>query len=173
MSRRHSAEGRLTHSRVRTLLSYSRSTGAFTWRVSRGSRAPMGGVAGSRHAGGYRQVRVDGRVVLAHRLAHFYVKGAGPEDEIDHRNGDRSNNRWRNLRPATSGQNGQNCALRKDNRSGLRGVGWHSGRQQWRARIREGGTVHNLGWFNDPAPASVAYLVAKVGLHTFQPVPRD
>jgi len=32
--------------------------------------------------------------------------------------------------------------------SGVKGVGWHNGRQQYRARITVDGKKLNLGWFN-------------------------
>lgn len=169
--RRSAAESDLSLNRVRALLAYDRKTGRLMWKVSHGNRR-AGQVAGSRHSQGYVQVRLDGHVVLAHRLIVFVVKGEWPEHEVDHRDGKRTNNRWRNLRPATSGENKQNACIRRDSRSGLLGVGWHSSRQEWRARIRVNNREKHLGWFKSRLSAHRAYLKAKREMHLFQPIPR-
>ena len=41
-----------------------------------------------------------------------------------------------------------NRGLQKNNTSGYSGVSYHSGKQQWRARIKVGGKEIHLGWFD-------------------------
>lgn len=52
-----------------------------------------------------------GKKYLAHRLAYFYVTGKWPPHQIDHRDGNKANNKWRNIRPATSTENKGNIGL--------------------------------------------------------------
>ncbi|WP_395444039.1 HNH endonuclease signature motif containing protein [Caulobacter sp. UC70_42] len=59
---------------------------------------------------------------MAHRLAWLLTHGEWPEHEIDHINGDRSDNRLVNLRPATRQQNMINRRMHKSNKLGVKGV---------------------------------------------------
>ena len=93
----------LTADRLRQLLDYEPATGVFTWKVNR-SIVKAGQKAGvNPHGGdGYPRIGVDGQQCLAHRLAWLHVHGRFPDDEIDHINGIRSDNRLSNLREATT-----------------------------------------------------------------------
>jgi hypothetical protein len=93
---------RVTRARLRKLLHYDRDTGEFRWlkRVSRSIQP--GDIAGTVDRQGYRKIMINGRICPAHHLAWFYIKGKWCRLMIDHRDGNRSNNRWKNLRPATS-----------------------------------------------------------------------
>lgn len=107
--------------------------------------------------------------VLLHRAAWLLRTGRWPEFEIDHENGNRADNRWRNLRSATRGQNRQNLSPR--GKSGhLRGCTPYY--QKWKAQIRVGGTHHYLGLFDTEEQAHAAYCEAKKRLHPFNPVQR-
>ena len=63
------------------------------------------------------------------------LKGSLPE-QIDHIDGNRSNNRIENLRPANSSQNACNRKKSSINTSGIKGVHWHKQSKKWRARIK-------------------------------------
>lgn len=159
-------------SRLRELLKYDPATGVFTWRERRGPRV-AGAQAGSvKNAKGYRYIRLDGALHFEHRLAWLYETGEWPAEEIDHINGDASDNRIENLREATRGQNAQNLAMSPKNTSGYRGVCWDPVNGKWCAQIHAGRHV-KLGRFDTLEAANSAYLKAKQKLHTFQPVPRD
>lgn len=161
----------VTGERLRELLHYDPETGVFTWRVG-GRRARLGEAAGCVETCGYLRITIDGRQYYAHRLAWLYVTGAWPADQLDHRDGDRTNNRFDNLREATHAENGQNRTTQKNNTSGFAGVHWHLGDRRWHARIRVGGRRVHLGSFDTPEEAHAAYIEAKARLHDFQPVPR-
>ena len=160
----------LSQSRLRSLLHYDPSTGVFTRRVSTNNRVKPGDIAGSKDMAGYSKIMVNNKLYKAHRLAWFYVHGAWPCRELDHINGDRSDNRLCNLREATSAENKQNIKARADNKVGYLGVSPY--RSKYQARIRVDGTQIYLGNFDTPEQAHQAYLAAKAKLHKFQPTPR-
>lgn len=163
----------LTAERLREALHYDHETGVFTWRSRTSNRVKIGDIAGAIDLNGYRLIGVDGRLYKAHRLAWLYVYGRWPVKQIDHINGVRDDNRFANLREATSGENHQNITRRSDNTSGFIGVTWHRQNMKWMAQIRVDGRYHYLGCFNTSEEANAAYLKAKADLHTFQPVPRE
>lgn len=70
---------------------------------------------------------------------------------VDHKHGKETHNdnRKSNLRIATFVQNGQNKALRKDNKTGVTGVNWHEQAQMWVARIGVNNKRIILGFFKD------------------------
>jgi len=159
------AAANLTVARLRELLDYDQATGVFTWRVNR-RRAKAGAVAGSAYPSGYIRIKIDRHEHLAHRLCWLYVTEAWPSSQIDHRDGNRSNNRFANLREATRSVNTQNQRrAQSSNRSGLLGVRRsHSG---WRATIRIPGEQRqqHLGVFDTKEDAHAAYLTAKRQWH--------
>ena len=100
---------------------------------------------------GYPATAVDGRKT---RL-HVFLLGAG----VDHRDGDKLNNRRENLRKCSPAQNAWNSSRRGTNRSGFKGVDlYRDGR--WRARIRAHGKVTFLGYFETAKEAARAYDAA-------------
>ena len=147
---------RLTAERLRELLHYSPETGLFYWRVSRKGIA-AGTEAGTSHVGGYRLICIDRIGHYAHRLAWLYVHGEHPSKEIDHRNGNPSDNRIANLRQSSRAQGARNVARRR-NRSGFKGV-YRCGRK-WKAQIDVNGRKVYLGVFSTPEEAAEAYDTA-------------
>lgn len=76
---------------------------------------------------------------------------------IDHADRDTLNDQQSNLRLATRAQQAQNHGLRKDNKSGYRGVYWYQPTECWRSMIKVSGQVVHLGYFADPAVAARAF----------------
>lgn len=163
----------LTAARLRELLSYDPETGIFRRLVSTSRNAKAGDVAGGLNSEGYVRISVDGRSYRAHRLAWFYVHGTWPADQLDHRNGVRTDNWIKNLREATNAQNQQNYGIPKHNRSGHVGVSWHKGHRKWLARIKLGGHQRYIGSFKDISDAVTAYAAAKEKLHQYNPTVRE
>lgn len=157
----------LTAERLRELLSYDSETGVFL-RVARTSnRIKAGDKAGTRRPDGYLKVSVDGHQFLAHRLAWFYVHGFWPQHQIDHINGDRSDNRIANLRdvPPTLNQQNQRRAHSRNASSGLLGASWDRRKAKWVAQMSCGKASKHIGYFNTKDEAAAAYLTAKRRLH--------
>lgn len=147
----------LTAERLRTLLHYCPETGAFRWLVSNSARRPAGSAAGELKPSGYILIGINGWRYRAHRLAWLYVTGEWPQVQIDHRDNDRSNNKWLNLRPADNAQNQANAKRPKNNTSGFKGVFWNKQRQKWAAKINPDRRQVHLGFFADPKEAHAAY----------------
>jgi HNH endonuclease/AP2 domain len=145
--------------RVREALHYDPETGVFTWRINKG-KMRAGAVAGGLGAKGYWQIGVDNVRYYGHHLAWLYMKDELPHSLIDHKDANRTNNQWRNLRVATIAQNAQNGVIRPSNKSGRKGVSWHRGCGKWQTHIRINGKSVYLGLFDDLELAHQAYASA-------------
>ena len=139
--------------------------GDFVWkkRPPHAQRAKVGEVAGSVDEAGYRIIctRINGKrtFIGAHRLAFLVHHGWLPV-EVDHWDTDKSNNRISNLREATRSQNMGNQGVRKNNKTGFNGVGWHNRDQTYYAAITANGKRIHLGYFDCPIEAAKAYDAA-------------
>jgi len=103
--------------------------------------------------------------VPAHMLAWLIVYGEWPNGQIDHINGDRLDNRIKNLRVVTQQQNAFNRVLYKNNSSGVKGVSWSIAQQAWHAQIRVTGKRIHLGFFKSKNDAANAYAAASAKFH--------
>lgn len=153
----------LTHKRLKEVLSYNKTTGLFKWKIAINPRAPKGAIAGrNSFTWGYRVINVDNVSYRAARLVWFYVHGKWPDGVVDHINGNRQDDRIRNLRDVSQRTNTQN--LRKpmrNNTSGYLGVSWNKGKQKWKAEIRLNGRKTFLGYYATAEEASAVYLSTK------------
>ncbi|REC53831.1 HNH endonuclease [Rhodosalinus sediminis] len=156
---------------LRDLIHYDPDTGQLTWKARRPvnfthcKRDPAwvcriwnakyeGRPAFGRREHGYIAGRVFGAHVYAHQVAFAIMTGQWPEAQIDHVNGRRSDNRWRNLRPTDSAQNARNTAISRSNSSGVVGVSWNREKRRWWAYIHPAkGRRHLLGSFRSKADA--------------------
>jgi hypothetical protein len=131
-------EGRgkmLSQERVRELLDYNPETGELVWKVSTGSRARVGAPAGALRPDGYKATMIDKRLCLNHRLIWFYTHGYFSENQIDHVNRDKSDNRLSNLREVSHSCNIRNSKQLATNTSGVQGVWWHREGRKWCTEI--------------------------------------
>lgn len=155
----------LTQEKLRELVEYDPGTGDFTRLVSVSPRALAGRKCGDIDGKGYVRLRVDGARYLAHRLVWFYIYGAWPENEIDHINGDRTDNRLVNLREATRAQNAWNARGWRKSASGLKGVSKSCGEGRWRARALLNGKEKQIGTYSTREEAEKAYLATAIEAH--------
>lgn len=146
-----------TKKRVEEVLDYNPDTGVFI-RISSGAEIK------ANRTDGYRSVGIDGKIYLCHRLA-FLIMGQDVPEFVDHINGDRGDNSWCNLRPATKSLNGCNSKIPSSNTSGVKGVTWHKGSQKWMARIKLGGKTTHLGRFTKLSDAEEVVRMAREDLH--------
>lgn len=112
-------------------------------------------------------ITVDGREIhcMGHRVAWALHTGNWPDGEIDHRDGERGNNRFTNLREASHQQNQWNKGRMNTNRSGFKGVHKHAQNGNWIAQIRVAGSTKHLGCFDTAEKASHAYQQASLKHH--------
>ncbi len=82
----------------------------------------------------------------AHRVAFALMTGRWPQDQTDHKNRNKTDNRWDNLREANNSQNNVNRALQRNNTSGFCGVDLVDN-NRWRARLKVDGKRYTLGQF--------------------------
>lgn len=153
------AKAGLTQEALKDEVAYNPDTGIFTRTVSRGN-VRAGAVVGTSDGQGYIRIQVCGARHRAHRLAWLYVYGNFPNAEIDHINGDKSDNRIANLRLATTLENCRNRPIRSDNKVGLKGVSFHSGTGKFRAKISFCGKERSLGLYPTKEEAHAVYVAA-------------
>jgi hypothetical protein len=108
---------------------------------------------------------IDGLNQYAHRLAWLWMIGEWPAEEIDHIDGNPLNNRWKNLRLATRGENQFNRGADYTNTSGYKGVTYHKQCRKWVARIGHKRKSYHLGLFETAKTAHAAYCEAAIRLH--------
>lgn len=162
---------KITHKLLTELVSYSKTTGIFKWKVARRSRGGLtkvGDPVGHLGQAGYVRIILCGREYMAHRLAWFYVNGTWPQLEIDHKNGVRHDNRYKNLRDVSAFTNQQNRRNAASNaKSGLLGAWPASNGKGWRSSIAvDGGKPVFLGYFATAEAAHAAYVKAKRKHHS-------
>jgi hypothetical protein len=144
---------------------YDPETGIFIWKKVHHTNAKLlGRAAGTRRKNNYIFVGVPGFGQLgAHRLAWIYMHGLTIGGaEIDHIDGNPSNNAIANLRLATSSEQKRNKKVQSNNRCGLKGAFYHACRpgKKWRSQIKVGDRLIFLGYFNTAEEAHAAYGVA-------------
>lgn len=145
--------------RLRELLEYDPATGDLIWRVSRGNGV-RGAVAGRvRASDGYRDLGIERKYYMAHRIVWALCKGEMPDGILDHIDGDRLNNRIENLRLSDNSLNQANAKPRR-NSSGLKGVTWQKSNKKWQASIKVRGKSIYLGSYDTPEEAHQKYIEA-------------
>lgn len=166
----------MTQARARELFNYDPLTGVLVWRHRPLSEFPderawriwntrfANHSAGYARRDGYHSVMVDYRRHLAHRIAWLYTYGVLPIGEIDHINGDPSDNRIANLRDVDKQGNARNAHRNVTNTSGVTGVRFCSIRQKWNAYIKRDNRMINLGRFETKSEAVVARKAAEKAL---------
>lgn len=169
----------MTPETLRNLLDYNPKTGRLTWR-KRPAEMFLEGTRSrewacnkwnTRYAGkeaftairntGYLHGRVFDTGYQAHRVAWAIYFGEWPNGEVDHVNGDRTDNRIINLRDIPKAENQRNMKRSRANKSGVCGVAKVGNR--WRAYI----AGKQLGTFKTLSEAAAVRKLAeaKAGFH--------
>lgn len=93
---------------------------------------------------------------------HRVVINAPDNMQVDHKFGDKLDNRKKNLRLCTASQNQGNSATGKNNTSGYKGVVWHKKAGKWRGKIGIRGKSIHLGLFETAIEAAKTYNAASL-----------
>lgn len=165
---------------LRQLLRYEPETGKLFWLPRGAGMFPKPESAkgwNARFAGaeafatdngeGYMAGRINGKSLKAHRVVWALVHGEWPSGEIDHINGNPSDNRISNLRDVDRTENVRNSKRGKNNTSGVNGVGFDKRRSQWIAHICHKAKRIHIGSFltKDAALAARKAAEADLGYH--------
>lgn len=156
---------------LREALHYDSTAGTLTWRARPRHhflRDQDHSLWNNRFAGieafcgidgdGYRFGLINRKRYSAHRVIWAIVQGVWPTSEIDHKNGNRDDNRLENLRECSSRQNKANTRLYRS-RTGLKGA-FHKTAGSFQAAIRIDGKKTYLGSFPTAEEAHAAYACA-------------
>lgn len=167
-----------TPDELRQLLDYDPEAGVLVWRErplemfrrrgdwKRWNTCFAGRTAGARGGYGYIAFQVFGQHFLAHRVAWAIAHGAWPEGDIDHINGDGTDNRIVNLRSVSHAVNLRNMRRPSHNTSGVVGVYQHPN-GKFRALIGSKKNRVHLGYFDaiEDAIAARKTAEARMGYH--------
>lgn len=113
---------------------------------------------------GYSTVCLDGVAIPLHRIIYKMFNGDFVGD-IDHIDGNPSNNRIENLRISTSSQNQRNVGIRKDNTSGVKNVSYDKSKNSWKVRLFVDGKNKIIGDFKDLELAELVAFEARTKFH--------
>lgn len=146
----------ITQDYLKSILEYDPETGLFKWIKAR-PKIKVGDIAGGLDDAGYIRINIDGLKYRAHRLAIFYMTGEWPPDHTDHKDLNRANNKWDNIRVATRTENFGNQTKYKSNKSGIKGVCWDRDANKWLAQIQINNKKIKLGRYSNIDDAAEAY----------------
>jgi hypothetical protein len=150
-----------TQERLRELFDYDEHTGRLTWRcrddIDPGFNGRFAGKLAGAQSGMAWRVMVDHRQLAYHRVIWKLVYGSEPPPEIDHINGNTSDNRLCNLRAANRWLNAKNRGDTKGRKlpKGVRKCGG-----VYQASIRHNGANKSLGYYSTVELAQAAYVIA-------------
>lgn len=139
---------KLDQETILDLLKYNPKTGQFFWnkRNRKYFKCERSfNIWNSRYSGkecflttdnlGRKTTSIFNKPYRAHIIAFLYMTGRWPKEEIDHEDGNPSNNKWENLVEVSHSDNMKNLKIRKDNTSGHQGISWDKSRKKWKVQV--------------------------------------
>ncbi|MGY0156362.1 HNH endonuclease signature motif containing protein [Edwardsiella tarda] len=144
------------------LFTYCKQTGVLIYKKKCGRKMP-GQIAGSTNKNKYINLGIQNKRYYAHRVIWEMHNGPIPDNyQVDHINGNKSDNRIDNLRIVKNCDNAKNQKRKETNRSGMTGVSWDTQTQRWRAHITVDGKMKSLGRYEDKLEALAARKRAEI-----------
>lgn len=138
-------------------LRYEKDSGLLLWTCEGGFNRNTNEPAGTVLGDGYKAISTTFGVLKVHRICWYLFYEEWPTDQIDHADGDKTNNKISNLRSVTSQQNSFNTRPHKDGSSRYKGVTWNKRNSKWVSRICKDGKTKFIGHYIDEVDAAKAY----------------
>lgn len=142
-----------TAERIESKIERDPATGCWLWQ-------------GHINPGGYGRLCVNAQYIYAHRVSYeLFVAPIPAGMHIDHKCHVKKCVNPYHLRVCTDSENSRNIPITKRNKSGFKGVSWHTKRSKWRATIRTLGKYSHLGYFDTPEEAYAVYCREAITRH--------
>ncbi len=138
---------KLTQTTVTEL--FEHRNGQLIWKKNLRGPAKKGTVAGWLGSNGYFKVGVNGSEEYVHRIIWLLHHGYLPENNLDHIDRNKTNNKIENLREASQSCNMRNYGNKQHNKTGVNGVCWKERYKKWHANIVITGTQIHLGYYKN------------------------
>lgn len=123
---------------------------------------------------GYGFFSIGRNSYLVHRLAYEFAVGPIPAGMmVDHTCRNRRCVNPAHLRAVSNKQNQENAGLRRDNKSGVRGVSWNPRKQKWSAGVCHHGRRVHIGSYTSLADAEAAVIAKRNELFTHNDADRN
>lgn len=139
--------------------------GHLWWIKPTARRTKIGDKAGTDNYTGYRNCRFFTKLYREHRLIWLYHYGVWPDQQLDHINGVKSDNRIENLRKCTNQQNSFNKKSNSSSSSSYKGVHWKKRDKVWVAQYTLNGKITWIGSFETEQEAAEAYRKTTESFH--------
>lgn len=139
----------ITQDQVKRLFDYDDS-GNLIWKIRPNSKVSIGDIVGTLNKKiGYLYTRVSGHIIAVHRIIFLWHYGYLPENDIDHIDKNRLNNKIENLREISRVCNSRNCNVSKNNKSGISGVSYNTKRDRYCVSITVNYKQYSIGSITD------------------------
>jgi len=155
----------ITQKELKEILEYNPKTGIFTCRIPTSNKYRVGDILGTSDIKGYAIISIYNKKYRAHRLAFLYMKGYFPENDVDHKDRVKWNNKWNNLRESSRQCNMRNKSVQINNKSGISGVYFNKREQRWISRINVSGKSIFIGGYKNFNDAVLARWKKEVELN--------
>jgi len=155
---------KLTQEYLKEIIDYNPETGIMTNKKTRSSNAVAGKIINcSTSTKKYGRVTINKKTYRLHRLIWFYMYGKWPKNEIDHINGNTSDNKLCNLRECSRQENIFNRKSTKGSSSKYKGVSLKN--NKWIVQIQINKINKYIGSFSNKVEAALAYDTAAKKYH--------
>lgn len=117
---------------MRKLFKYDALTGKLYWR-NKSRKHHAGAEAGSVGSNQYMSVVIGTRAILVHRICYLLGdsrRSLGPQDLVDHRDGNKTNNAKYNLRKSTASKNQMNKGASNRTTTGIKNLSVYNQRRK-------------------------------------------
>lgn len=155
----------ITREYLREYFHYNRGEGTISWKKTKSLKKIVGRAAGGKDANGYMRTQLNRKPLYMHHVVWCMENNEWPPStkyQIDHINGNRSDNRISNLRLVSQRDNLLNTFVHRGGR--LPGCSFNIGNKKWLSQILIKGKRVHIGYFKTEKEAHEKYMAAKAGL---------